>query len=379
MPRGPRSRSIADRARRTPGRGRGPATGTAPSSSCRGRPAGPEGGELGFELDGALSGSSRGESGGNPVVTLEVAPGSARGRELADASDSDVMPTMADEQVRRPPAAPALENVTVPGYDILGELGRGGMGVVVPGPAPPAAAAGRPEDGAIRRARGGRRPVAVPRRGRGGRQALASEYRPDLRDRRTRRAAVLLARAGRRGQPRPADSREPDEPAGGRAARRDAVARHGGGARARDRPPRPQAGEYPAGREGSESSIIRSRDARFPRVAALGPLVAERGAEDHRLRPGEAGGRRLEPDADRDDPRARPATWPPSRPAARTARSARRPTSIRSAPSCTSCSSAGRRSAPAIRSTRSARSSSRSRCRRGSSSRGSRWTWRRSA
>ena len=160
---------------------------------------------------------------------------------------------------------------------------------------------------------------AVPGRGRGRRPAAAPEHRPDLRGRRARRPALLRRWSTSRAAAWPSGS-----PARrSRPARRPGWSRRWPGPcttahRHGHRPPRPQAGQRPVDRR--------------------------RHAQDHRLRPGQAAGRRRRHDADRRRSWARPATWPPSRPRARPDGSARPPTSTPWARSSTRCSPAGRRS-----------------------------------
>ena len=98
-------------------------------------------------------------------------------------------------------------------------------------------------------------------------------------------------------------SREsPTSPRAAAQLDRDPGAHDGGGTRARDRPSRPQTGEYSPGQ--GRAASRRSCGAGMPihSLPARGPLVAEHRAQDRGFRPGQAGGRRFEPDANRHDP-----------------------------------------------------------------------------
>ena len=223
----------------------------------------------------------------------------------------------------------------------------------VQGTADPPRPPGRPEDGAGRRPRLARAARAVLHRVAGCRPAPASGDRPDPRGGRARRTPLFLARVRRRRQPREEDRRQAAAAARGRRDGARPRHRHRRGAPPQHHPPRPEAGQC-------------APDPRRP-------------AQDHRLRPGEAIGRRLATDPDRRDhghaklhgSRAGLGPDPPDRPA--------RPTSTPWARSSTRCSSAARRSREPRPSRRSSWPGPRNRCPRPGSSRRSPSTSRRSA
>ncbi len=71
---------------------------------------------------------SNSRTNGDPITTCELVPGAHSSQ--TGATDFVVSLAQRDSKEEFPASPTTLENVTVPGYDILEELGRGGMGVV---------------------------------------------------------------------------------------------------------------------------------------------------------------------------------------------------------------------------------------------------------
>ena len=143
----------------------------------------------------------------------------------------------------RPAALPTAELPRIPGYEVQGVLGRGGMGVVYRALAPAAQPPRRPEDAAGRPLRPAGGAGAVPARGRGGGGPAAPEHRAGLRRRRRWTAGRTSRWSSSRGAAWPSKLAGTPQPARQAAALvGDAGRGRPGGAPGRDRPPRPEAG-----------------------------------------------------------------------------------------------------------------------------------------
>ena len=293
-------------------------------------------------------------------------------------SDTATAVERRDDRHESVSSAARLEGVTVPGYDILEELGRGGMGVVYKA-----------------RHRRLQRLVAL-------KMVLAGAHVGQVGLARFRAEAEAVAKllhsnivqiyetGEHEGRPYfslefvdggSLEQRIRESPTTPRAAAQlvETLARtmevaHQRGIVHRDLKP----ANILLAKLGSQSSDGPEPGTRFV-VSARGSLVQEHRAQDRGFWSGQAGGRRFQPDAERHDPRHAQlhgaGTGGREEPGDRPGRRHLFPR-VRSS---TSCWWVVRRSRRAIRSTPSVRSSSKSRFRRASWSRAFRMTWRRFA
>ena len=249
--------------------------------------------------------------------TIDWPPDADASRRWASRASSDHVPGDSTSSVGGDdpvPTAPArrARMPEVPGYELLEELGRGGMGVVYQGPAGRLNRPCRPEDDPGGRVR---RTETASQRFQAEAEAVARLQHPNIVQihdiGETEGLTVLRAGVPRGRQPGRRLDGTPWPPQQAAALVQSPGPRHG---------------------RGTSAGIVH-RDLKPANIL----MDRRRHAQDHRLRPGQAARLRQGCLTGTGASWARPATWPPSRPRAHAATSGPPPTSTPWGRSSTSC------------------------------------------